>query len=99
MTLSGRQRQRTGLARALLRDPKVLLLDEATSSLDTTSEIAVQKALSNLMKGRTTLVIAHRLSTVMDAHNILFIDRGELTGSGRHEELVQTPDKIGRADV
>lgn len=92
MKLSGGQRQRIGIARALLRDPKVLLLDEATSSLDTTSEIAVQKALSNLMKGRTTLVIAHRLSTVMDAHNILFIDKGELTGSGTHEELVQTHD-------
>src|SRR5690625_1258670 len=88
--LSGGQRQRIGIARALLRDPKILLLDEATSSLDAKSEIAVQKALNNLMHGRTTLVIAHRLSTVMDADKIIFLDDGKITGSGTHEELVKS---------
>ncbi|WP_442602953.1 ABC transporter ATP-binding protein [Paenibacillus sp. KN14-4R] len=85
--LSGGQRQRIGIARALLRDPQILMLDEATSSLDTKSEIAVQSALNNLMVGRTTFVIAHRLSTVVDADQILFIEKGHITGKGTHEEL------------
>lgn len=88
--LSGGQRQRIGIARALLRDPKILMLDEATSSLDSQSEIYVQKALHNLMRGRTTLVIAHRLSTVVDADQILFLDNGKLTGMGTHEQLYKT---------
>ncbi|MFE6794748.1 ABC transporter ATP-binding protein [Paenibacillus chitinolyticus] len=88
--LSGGQRQRIAIARALLRDPQILMLDEATSSLDSQSEIYVQKALDNLMKGRTTLVIAHRLSTVVDADNILFIEKGHITGSGTHDQLFQT---------
>ncbi|WP_409343831.1 ABC transporter ATP-binding protein [Paenibacillus sp. MBLB4367] len=88
--LSGGQRQRIGIARALLRDPQILMLDEATSSLDSKSEIVVQKALENLMKGRTTLVIAHRLSTVVDAHQIIFIEKGTVTGSGTHEQLLQS---------
>ncbi|MFD1677868.1 ABC transporter ATP-binding protein [Alicyclobacillus fodiniaquatilis] len=87
--LSGGQRQRIAIARALLRDPNILMLDEATSSLDSKSEVAVQKALKNLMQGRTTLVIAHRLSTVVDADQILFIEKGTITGSGTHEELFQ----------
>ncbi|WP_240463614.1 ABC transporter ATP-binding protein [Paenibacillus apiarius] len=88
--LSGGQRQRIAIARALLRDPQILMLDEATSSLDSKSEISVQKALDNLMAGRTTLVIAHRLSTVVDADNILFVEKGRITGSGTHEQLYQT---------
>lgn len=90
MKLSGGQRQRIAIARALLRNPRILMLDEATSSLDSKSEIVVQKALNNLMKGRTTLVIAHRLSTVVDADQILFIDRGRLTGCGTHEQLLES---------
>ncbi len=88
--LSGGQRQRIGIARALLRNPKLLMLDEATSSLDSKSEIAVQHALDNLMKGRTTFVIAHRLSTVIDADKIIFMDDGEITGEGTHETLFET---------
>ncbi|WP_277883678.1 ABC transporter ATP-binding protein [Paenibacillus sp. N3/727] len=87
--LSGGQRQRVAIARALLRNPHILMLDEATSSLDSKSEIVVQKALNNLMKGRTTLVIAHRLSTVVDADQILFIEKGKLTGNGTHEKLLE----------
>jgi ATP-binding cassette subfamily B protein AbcA/BmrA len=88
--LSGGQRQRIGIARALLRNPQILMLDEATSSLDSNSEVYVQKALKNLMKGRTTLVIAHRLSTVVEADQILFIEKGRITGSGSHDQLLTT---------
>jgi ATP-binding cassette subfamily B protein AbcA/BmrA len=88
--LSGGQRQRINIARAFLRDPKILLLDEATASLDSQSEQVVQKALQRLMKDRTTFVIAHRLSTIVDADQIIFIENGEVTGTGTHEELFKT---------
>ncbi|WP_258535522.1 ABC transporter ATP-binding protein [Bacillus sp. 03113] len=87
--LSGGQRQRIAIARAILHDPKILMLDEATSALDSTSEKVVQEALQNLMIGRTTLVIAHRLSTVVDADQILVMEQGELTGIGNHETLLK----------
>lgn len=92
MNLSGGQRQRISIARAFLRNPKLLMLDEATASLDSQSEGVVQEALNRLMAGRTTLVIAHRLSTIVDAHQIIFIEDGKITGRGNHEELVQTHD-------
>ncbi len=88
--LSGGQRQRIAIARAFLRDPKVLMMDEATASLDSQSERVVQQALSRLMEGRTTFVIAHRLSTIVDADQIIFIEKGKITGSGTHEELVES---------
>ncbi|KGX91284.1 multidrug ABC transporter permease [Pontibacillus halophilus JSM 076056 = DSM 19796] len=90
MKLSGGQRQRIGIARALIRDPELLLLDEATSSLDSKAEQVVQQALNNLMKGRTTIVIAHRLSTVVNADQLIFLDQGAITGKGTHEELYRT---------
>ncbi|MCR0982981.1 ABC transporter ATP-binding protein [Roseomonas populi] len=86
--LSGGQRQRISLARALLRNPRVLLLDEATSALDTASEAAVQAALARLRAGRTTLVVAHRLSTVRDADLIVVMEAGRVAESGTHAELL-----------
>jgi len=89
ITLSGGQRQRIAVARAILKDAPVLLLDEATSALDAESETLVQKALERLMQGRTTLVIAHRLATVLKADRILVMDAGRIVEEGSHHQLVR----------
>jgi ATP-binding cassette subfamily B protein len=89
MRLSGGQGQRLAIARAIVRDPKVLLLDEATSSLDTISEKLIQEALARVMRHRTSVVIAHRLSTVKGCDRIVIIERGRITGMGTHKELIR----------
>ena len=88
--LSGGQKQRVAIARALLEDPPVLILDEATRALDAESEHLVQQALGRLMRGRTTIVIAHRLSTVKSADQIVVLNRGEVVQRGLHSELMET---------
>jgi len=88
VALSGGQRQRIAIARAILRNSQILILDEATSALDTESESLVQEALSRLMKGKTTFVAAHRLSTIRSADVILVLEKGKLVESGSHEELL-----------
>lgn len=88
VTLSGGQRQRVAIARALLIDPRILILDDSTSSVDTRTEYLIQEALNRLMEGRTTFVIAQRLTTVQNAHQILVLDRGEIAERGTHQELL-----------
>jgi ABC-type transport system involved in Fe-S cluster assembly fused permease/ATPase subunit len=86
--LSGGERQRTAIARVLLTDPRILILDEATSSVDAESESAIQAALAEIIRGRTTIAIAHRLSTLRNANRILVVDNGQIVESGAHEELI-----------
>ena len=83
------QKQLLTIARAILADPKILILDEATSSVDTRTELLIQKAMDNLMKGRTSFVIAHRLSTIKDADLILVMNKGDIVEQGNHEELMK----------
>jgi ATP-binding cassette subfamily B protein len=88
-TLSGGQKQRLAIARALLLDPRILILDDSTSSVDLATEAKIQKALDRLMKGRTSFVIAQRISTVMNADQILVLDKGAVVAQGRHDELLE----------
>jgi ATP-binding cassette subfamily B protein len=92
--LSGGQRQRIAIARAMLKDPRILILDEATSALDAESEDLVQKALNNLMKGRTVLIIAHRLSTVKDTDRVIVLNKGVIVEEGHHDELIKNQSGI-----
>ena len=84
------------IARAILRDPKILILDEPTSALDVQTEKYIEKSLENLMKGRTTIIIAHRLSTVRRADKIFVFDKGRLVEEGKHDELIKVKNGIYR---
>ena len=90
--LSGGQRQRIAIARVFLKNPSVVILDEATSSLDNESERYVEEALEELLRGRTTLIIAHRLSTVRRADTVVVLDAGRIVETGTHEELLERED-------
>lgn len=92
--LSGGQKQRISIARAMMRDPKIIILDEATSALDNISEYHVQKAMSSLIEGRTTFIVAHRLSTIRDANKIIVMEQGECVESGTYEELMEKHGKF-----
>ncbi|HII0561110.1 TPA: ABC transporter ATP-binding protein [Staphylococcus aureus] len=93
LKLSGGQRQRIDIARSFVKNPDILLLDEATANLDSESELKIQEALETLMEGRTTIVIAHRLSTIKKAGQIIFLDKGQVTGKGTHSELMASHAK------
>lgn len=93
LKLSGGEKQRMSIARVVLKNPKILILDEATSSLDSISENLISDALNNIMKGRTSIVIAHRLSTVIAADKIMVIENGLITAEGSHTELLEKSEK------
>ncbi|MGA0032138.1 MAG: ATP-binding cassette domain-containing protein, partial [Burkholderiales bacterium] len=88
LKLSGGEKQRVAIARAILKNPRIMIFDEATSALDSRTEQAIQQELNGIAQGRTTLVIAHRLSTVMDADEIIVLDQGRIIERGRHGELL-----------
>jgi ATP-binding cassette subfamily B protein len=88
VTLSGGQKQRVAIARTLLKNPKILIFDDSTSSVDTDTESEIRNALKNLMEDRTTFIIAHRIQSIMDADQILVLDKGKIIQSGTHEELM-----------
>jgi ATP-binding cassette subfamily B protein len=88
-TLSGGQKQRVAIARALLLDPRILILDDSTSSVDALTEYQIQQALTQLMEGRTSFVIAQRISTVRNADQILILDNGQVVASGKHDDLME----------
>ena len=94
-SLSGGQRQRIALARAVLRDPRVLILDDATSSVDAVTEEEIRSALRTVMEGRTTVIIAHRPSTLSLADQVILIDEGRVAAIGAHEELLRTVPRYG----
>ena len=90
-TLSGGEKQRISIARCILKDAPIIILDEATASVDTDNESYIQEAISELVKGKTILVIAHRLNTIQNADQILVIDNGQIAQQGTHEELLKQP--------
>ena len=92
LKLSGGEKQRVSIARVILKNPKILILDEATSSLDSVSESLIQSALNRVMVGRTSIVIAHRLSTVMAADKIMLIENGTISACGTHDELLESSE-------
>ena len=98
--ISGGEKQRLSIARAMLKESKIILLDEATSSLDTETEEKIQNAINHLTKGKTTLVIAHRLSTVINSNKIYVIEKGEVIGEGSHNDLIKSSGfRIGPTEI
>ena len=89
ITLSGGQKQRTAIARAILRDPRILILDDALSSVDTLTEDRILSGISGIMRGRTTILISHRVSTVRNADHIFVVEKGEIAEQGTHAELLE----------